>query len=323
MNAYGFRLASFVALVTAGCAGNSPPRTEPAPVVLAPSASVAEKPAPQVEEPPPGQAGCERRVSDHLDDGTVSIEELVLDGRGRPSRYLEKWVWTKKNSGSERTVEYTFHDDGRMLAMKLRSRGLTGDKTDYENTADFTFEHGAHGEIVQQKAVGDGRTTSLEWKGTFRPAKAVSRPHQPWERPFVFGLSLPHDLVLREVRASMPPFVFEGTVTITSERYGVETVITYDRNGRMTKHQAFLGKFVNAHEYDERGFLKATTGDDGRKTEFRYDGVRGSGMLFHENGAVKEQLFERNAAGELTGATYVSGGSKMIVTRFGPCEVLK
>jgi uncharacterized protein RhaS with RHS repeats len=117
--------------------------------------------------------------------------------------------------------------------------------------------------------------------------------------------------------------VFEGTVTVTSEKYGVEEVLTYDRNGRMTKHVANVGRFELEHEYDAKGLLIKTTGTDGRVTTFRYEGLAGVGQTFsggREEGAVV--VYERDESGRLVSGVYESATSK-ILTTFGQCQKLK
>ncbi len=321
MSELGRRVATAgVALVLASACSEATPAARP-PVTEVSVAAPLPPPEKPVPEAPRAQPTCERSDVAY-DDGTSSVEETRFDEHDRVVESYERWVH-KDGGVSVREASFTYGADGRLLTMSQRDRGEDDGHTTYETGSDMKFEHGPHGEIVAQIATGSQRTTTLEWDGTFRAGAPVKRPRQPWDRPLMFSLSLPQDLTLREPRASMPPFVFEGTVTTTSEKYGVENVVTYDKNGRMTKHQAIVGRFEQQHEYDLQGLLVKTTSDDGRVTTFRYQGLAGVGQTFsggRDGGAVV--VYERDSSGRLVSGKYESPNAR-IVTTYGPCQKLK
>ena len=262
---------------------------------------------------------CERRVVEY-DDGTKVTEETRFDKSDRPIEGYELWA-RPRGISTERTVSFTYGDDGRLLTMKQKDRGFDDGGTRYESGADMEFEHGPHGEVVLQRATGDQRTTTFTWEGTFRPGAAIVRPTPPWERTHIFSLSMPQDLRLRDRRSSMPPFVFEGTVTSTSEQYGVEAIVTYDQNGRMTKHVARIAKFVREFEYDAKGLLQKTTGDDGRVITYRYDGLSGVEIAFDGSDGAAVEIYERDESGRFVRGVYERGSTR-ILTSFGRCQKL-
>ncbi|MBL9026941.1 MAG: RHS repeat protein [Myxococcales bacterium] len=308
------------ALAASACGSerSPPPVTPVEPIVLTPPG-----PEPVAPEPVVARPRCERRVTDHLDDSTRSEEEIAVDENGRPKAAWERWTW-KRGDGTEREIRLTYAPDGRLLRMTQNDTGFSGSATTYETKADLTFEHGPHGEVVLQRATGSQRTTRIEWKGTFREAGAVPRPPTPWDRTFIFSLSLPQDLRSPGLRQSMPPFLFEGTVTMTTDEYGVESVSTYDREGRMSRHQANVGRFTNEYEYDDSGRVLRITSDDGRVTTYRYEGDVAVSAEFEKPGdQTSVQTYERDGAGRVVGSRYEKGGTVTIRSRYGPCEHLE
>ena len=247
---------------------------------------------------------------------------MAIDANGRPRAAWERWSFPL-GSATERELQFRYADDGRLLGMVQHDTGFRDGAVSYETHADLVFEHGSHGEVVLQRATGSQRTTKIEWEGSFRSGETIGRAPTPWDRTFIFSLSLPEDLRSPGLRPSMPPFVFEGTVRMKTEEYGVESVLTYDAEGRLVRHQANVGRFTKEYEHDERGRVARIVSDDGRVAKFQYDGeipVSASFSTPGEEDAV--EIYERDENGALVGSRYEKGGDVRIRARYGPCQRL-
>lgn len=230
----------------------------------------------------------------------------VFDPKGRLERYSSKYVWPD-GSPSFEEHRYRWTPRGSLVSIDVFEEERLAHPTFV-----FTFELGSHGEIQAidktYPPAPPERYQDWRWAGSFREAAPIPRRDQPWDTPPT-GSFHPHELAVRNVESTMAPFVFEGTLVITTPG-GEPTEIDYDSEGRRLAERNQFGVSTITHGPD--GVLEIAH-ERGLATRFTYEGGRGTvweslstppdvgRFEYDEHGALRRQVWHQDGRGDIVG----------------------